>query len=58
MPLKTAAQTGYEAYAKYTGGKTFDGRSMPTWDELPPNIQGAWRAAVGAVLATAHVTNE
>lgn len=46
--MKEKAQVGYEAYAEYTGGKTFDGRDMPTWDALPDRIQGAWRAAIDA----------
>lgn len=32
------AKVAYEAYARSTGGKTFDGRDMP-----------AWTAAAGAV---------
>lgn len=42
---------GYEAYAESTGGKTFDGRDMPRWDELPQRIVAAWEAAA---LAIAH----
>jgi hypothetical protein len=42
-------QVAYEAYAASTGGKTFDGREMPTWDELPVRIQVAWGAAAKAV---------
>ncbi len=44
------AQAGYEAYAKCTGGKTFDGRDMPTWTQLPQRIQDAWAAAANAIL--------
>lgn len=40
---------GYEAYAKSTGGKTFDGRDMPTWDALPENIKKAWADASKAI---------
>lgn len=40
---------GYDAYAQSTGGKTFDGRDMPKWDELPERIQTAWNAAADAV---------
>lgn len=46
-------QIGYEAYAASTGGKTFDGRDMPRWDELPPRIVAAWEAAASAI-ALAH----
>lgn len=31
---KTLGQIGYEAYGNSTGGKTFDGRDMPTWEEI------------------------
>lgn len=41
----TSGQKGYERYAAFTGGKTFDGRDMPTWSQLPERIQGAWEAA-------------
>lgn len=49
--MKESAQVAYEAYAAFTGGKTFDGRQMPTWAELPLRIQNAWRAAIAAVGA-------
>ena len=42
---------GYEAYAHSTGGKTFDGRDMPRWEDLPDPIQTAWEAAGLAILA-------
>lgn len=44
------AHIAYNAYAAETGGKTFDGRDMPKWHELPMRIQNAWRAAAGAVV--------
>lgn len=43
------AQIGYEAYAQSTGGKTFDGRDMPTWEALPDRIQRAWTDAATAI---------
>lgn len=43
------AKSAYEAYALYTGGKTYDGREMPTWFDLPHNIQSAWVASARAV---------
>jgi hypothetical protein len=52
---KTLGQIGYEAYAQSTGGKTFDGREMPTWQEIKdregetPKVTTAWEAAAGAV---------
>ncbi len=46
-----SARMGYEAYAEFTGGKTFDGRDMPKWHELPERIQNAWRAAAKVIAA-------
>lgn len=48
--MKTYGQVGYEAYAESTGGKTFDGRDMPKWDELPARIKTAWEYASEAIL--------
>lgn len=49
--MKEPAHVAYDAYAAFTGGKTFDGRDMPTWENLPERIQNAWRAAVAAVTS-------
>lgn len=43
-------KAGYEAYAKSTGGKTFDGREMPKWEDLPQRIRDAWTQAANAIL--------
>jgi hypothetical protein len=45
------AQGSYEAYAEATGGKTFDGRDMPAWENLGEKIQGAWRAAAAKAIS-------
>jgi hypothetical protein len=39
------AKRAYEAYAKSTENKTFDGRDMPTWDDLTQPVRNAWAAA-------------
>ncbi len=44
------ARVAYEAYAEFTGGKTFDGRDMPAWPDLTTRIQSAWGAAIAAVF--------
>lgn len=52
---KTMGQIGYEAYAESTGGKTFDGRDMPTWDQIReregdvPKVTRAWEAAAAKI---------
>lgn len=55
-PSKTPGQIGYEAYARHTGGVTFDGREMPTWEALRcsgTKVAGAWEAAARAILLDA-----
>jgi hypothetical protein len=49
MPDETYGRAGYEAYGRSTGGKTFDGRDMPTWNELPQKIRTAWCDAAMAI---------
>lgn len=48
------AQAGYEGYAARTGGKTFDGRPMPAWSDLPPHTVEAWKSASHAIIAALH----
>jgi hypothetical protein len=49
-PLELA-EAGYRGYAAHTGGKTFDGRDMPEWTDLPERTVAAWVAAVVAIQA-------
>lgn len=51
--MKSLAQIGYEAYAAQTGGKTWDGREMPRWADLPKHTCDAWEAAAGAIRIVA-----
>jgi hypothetical protein len=51
-PLELA-EAGYRGYAFDTGGKTFDGRDMPAWGELPERTVSAWVAAAVAIQACA-----
>ncbi len=44
------ARAGYEGYGEWTGWKTFDGRDMPRWDDLPERTRLAWVAAAGAIF--------
>lgn len=55
---KTHGQVGYEAYAETAGGKTFDGRPMPTWAQLGETdvgkeTQRRWEVAAGAIIDAA-----
>lgn len=51
------ARCAYEAYARSTGGKTFDGRDMPPWSGLGDRIQAAWVAAAEAVVFSLRTSN-
>jgi hypothetical protein len=39
------AKLMWDAYALQAGGKTFDGKPLPTWDELGEERQSCWIAA-------------
>lgn len=38
----------WEAYSKKAGGKTYDGKPLPTWDDLGEDRQICWIAAAAA----------
>jgi len=44
------AKAMWGSYSAHAGGKTFDGKPLPTWDELGEERQGCWIAA--AIRAT------
>lgn len=52
-PLELA-QAGYNGYAAQTGGLTYDGRTMPKWEDLPERTVQAWVAAVIAIQLLEH----
>jgi hypothetical protein len=39
----------WDAYAAQAGGKTFDGKPLPTWAELGEERQACWKAALHAI---------
>ena len=47
-PTAKAAKT-YAAYCAQAGGLTFDGKPLPTFDELGEERQACWIAAVDAI---------
>lgn len=49
MELTDLGEIAYQAYGDSTGGLTYNGRSMPAWEDLTPAIRGAWRYAASAV---------
>lgn len=44
------AMAAWAAYAKAVGGKTFDGKPLPAWDELGPLQKRGWVEACEAVI--------
>jgi len=44
------AQVAYDAYAAHQDWTTSAGVPMVLWEDVRPEIQSAWRAAVRAVL--------
>jgi hypothetical protein len=44
------AQAGYAAYCKRAGGMTFDGKELPTFEELGAERQACWIACAVEVL--------
>lgn len=43
--IEDIAQQLWRAYDLQAGGKTFDGKPLPTWHELGRNRQECWIAA-------------
>lgn len=41
----------WAAYCKQAGGLTFDGKPLPTWEQLDQERQACWLAALRAVHA-------
>lgn len=46
------ASNAYAAYVKAVGGETFDGRPLPTFDQLGPRQQLGWAAAADSLGMT------
>jgi hypothetical protein len=45
------ARTGYEAYGQAADWKAWDGKPMPRWHELRPDIVMKWEKAAAAILS-------
>ena len=46
--------TAYKAYGEHRKWLTYDGKPMPQWEDLKPEIQSAWCAAAGAAAKLAR----
>ena len=53
MNIEALARIGYEAYGAHAEWKAFDGRPMPRWDELRPDIKEKWAVAANAIVDAA-----
>ena len=51
MTFEQLAQKAYAAYCKQAGGKTFDGKPLPTYQELGVDRQACWVAAAKETVA-------
>ncbi len=52
MTTKSLGQIAFEAYSKQVGGKTYDNKPIPQWENLSPEVQRGWEAAAQAVTAS------
>lgn len=56
LPAAELARIAFDAYGASTGGKTWDGKPIPPFDDVrarTPHVAAAWEAAVTAVLNAA-----
>lgn len=44
------ARIAFDAYNKQAGGKTWDGKDIPPFDEVGEKVRANWQAAVQSVL--------
>lgn len=47
---QTLGQVAFEAYAKSTDNKTYDGKEIPPFAALSEHVQEAWERAAQAVV--------
>ncbi len=45
MPFISLGQEAYQAYGESRGWLTHDGKEMPIWSAVKPEIQAGWQAA-------------
>lgn len=48
LDMETLARRAYDAYAMKTGGRSFEGRAMASWPDLPERVREAWAEAAAA----------
>ena len=47
---RAPAQVAYEAYCQSAHWRSYDGKPLPAWDAVRPDIKGHWAAAAMAIL--------
>jgi len=50
MEDKTLGQIAFEAYNEAVGGKTWDGKPIPAWQDVSEKVRNGWNKAAVAVL--------
>jgi hypothetical protein len=50
LNIPSLARVGYEAYGAKADWKAWDGKPMPQWEELRPDIKEKWEAAAEAII--------
>jgi hypothetical protein len=50
MNIADVAKAGYNAYGANRNFTAYDGKPMPSWDDLPKGIRQAWEAAMYGAL--------
>lgn len=50
--MESLAKQAYDAYGDDAEWKTWDGRPMPTWDDLTTAVRDHWKAAIHSVCST------
>jgi hypothetical protein len=50
MNITDVAKAGYNAYGANRNFTAYDGKPMPSWDDLPEGIKRAWECATCAIL--------
>lgn len=57
VKIRNIAAAMYHAYGKQGGGKTFDGKPLPTYLELGADRQACWEAAAHEAIAQVAAMN-
>lgn len=52
---RNLGRIGYEAYGDVADWKNYEGKRMPSWDELPEDIRVKWTAAAKAIQTASIV---